>query len=226
MNNITILTYNVNVEKEPFVTFGINFETMDFPNISLDEEIPYNPKDNYILSLTEDYLKTVLSNYTEITLRYIDEIYENNNLTLIYEVFMNHNNSYILTPAVKIWFATLHEIINTKEFCEFKISENVTKQIKQNICYFTELGSSPMVCYDGAKMEKIMFDSLFGTSKSDGEDGLKYRFYDYTSALERAVNDKENSKTNSCGILRYVLFEDNLTTDTYNSFLPLTVHRI
>jgi hypothetical protein len=226
MNNITILTYNLNNEKQPFVTFGINFDTMDFPTIVLDEEIPYKPKDNYIISLTEDYLKTILSNYTEVKLQYVNEIYENNNLTLIFEIFMNHGNSYILTPAVKIWFATLHEIINTNEFCEFKISENVTNQIKRNIGYFTDMGSFPIVCYDGAKMEKIMFDSLFGTSKSNGEGGLKYRFYDYTSAQERAINDKENSKTQSSGILRYVLFEDDLTTNSYNSFLPLTVHRI
>jgi hypothetical protein len=226
MNNIKILIYNVNNEKQPFVTFGINFETMDFPIIVLDEKIPYNPKDEYIISLTEDYLKTVLSNYTDVTLNYVDEFYENETLTLFFEVFMNHCNSYILTPAVKIWFATLHEIINTNAFCEFMISSNVTNYIKNNIEYFSNLGSSPRVCYDGAKMEKIMFDSLFGTSKSNGENGLKYHFYDYTTAQEKALKDKENSKTNSCGILRYVLFEDDLTTDSYNLFLPLTVHRI
>lgn len=224
MKKITIMVYNVNREKRAFTTFGINFETMDFPRIELEEEIPYNPRDAYILSLTEDYLKTVLSNYTEVTVKYVNEFY-NGELTLIYEIFMNHGNSYILTPAVRIWFATIDEIINTNEICEFMISPNVTNYIKNNMEYFSNLGSV-RVCYDGAKMEKIMFDSLFGTSKSEGEDGLKYRFYDYTTAQERALKDKENSKTRSCGILRYVLFEDDLTTDTYDSFLPLTVHRI
>ena len=227
MNSISIVTYNINNEKHPFVTFGLNLlEELDFPIIELDEEIPYNEKDEYIISLTEDYLKTVLSNYRDVSMIYKDEFYdeESKSLILYFEVFMDHSNSYILSRATKIWFATIHEIINTNKFCEFNISQNVVKRIKSKIEDFSEF--IPRICYDGGKMEKILFESLFGSSKRDEGYGYVYHFYEYSEAIERAEKDRSNSKTKSSGILRYVIFEDHLTTDSYDMFLPLTVHKI
>ena len=227
MNSISIVTYNINNEKHPFVTFGLNLlEELDFPIIELDEEIPYNEKDKYVISLTEDYLKTVLSNYRDVSMIYKDEFYdeETKSLTLYFEVFMDHRNSYILSSATKIWFATIHEIINTNKFCEFKISQNVVNRIKSKIEDFTEI--VPRVCYDGGKMEKILFESLFGSSKRDEGYGYVYQFYEYSEAIERAEKDRSNSKTKTSGLLRYVIFEDQLTTDSYDMFLPLTVHKI
>ena len=141
MNSITIVTYNINNEKHPFVTFGLNLlEELDFPIIELDDEIPYNEKDEYVISLTEDYLKNVLSNYRDVSMTYKEEVYdeETKSLTLYFEIFMDHRNSYILSPAAKIWFATIHEIINTNKFCEYNISSNVVNRIKSKIEDFSE----------------------------------------------------------------------------------------
>jgi len=229
MKSITILTYNVNNEKLPFVTIGLTLENeFDFPRIELDEEIPYNKNDPYVISLTEDYLKTVLSNYRDVTLKYSDEIYdeENKSLTLYFEVNMNHANSYILSKSTKIWFATLHEIINTNTFCNISISQNVTNEVKTKIEYFSEFGIIPRVCYDGGKMEKILFESLFGSSKRDDGYGYVYQFYNYFEACDRGEKDKINSKSKKAGLLRYVIFEDQMTTDSYEMFLPLSVHQI
>lgn len=229
MNSISIVTYNVNREKHPFVTFGLNLlDELDFPIIELDEEIPYNEKDEYVISLTKDYLKTVLSNYRDVTTNYMDEIYdeEKKSLVLYFEIFMDHRNSYILSQSTKIWFATIHEIINTKKFCEIDISQNVTDEIKSKIEHFSEMGLIPRVCFDGGKMEKILFESLFGSSKRDDGYGYVYQFYDYLEAKKRAETDRENSKTKKAGILRYVVFEDQMTTDSYDMFLPLTVHSV
>ena len=118
-------------------------------------------------------------------------------------------------------------IINLSEkikFCEFNISQNVVKRIKSKIEDFPEM--VPRVCYDGGKMEKILFESLFGSSKRDDGYGYVYHFYEYSEAIERAEKDRPNSKTKNSGVLRYVIFEDQLTTDSYDMFLPLTVHKI
>lgn len=227
MNSITIVTYNINNEKHPFVTFGLNLlEELDFPIIELDE-IPYNEKDEYVISLTEDYLKNVLSNYRDVSMTYKDEVYdeETKSLTLYFEIFMDHRNSYILSPAAKIWFATIHEIINTNKFCEYNISPNVVNRIKSKIEDFSEM-IVPRVCYDGGKMEKILFESLFGSSKRDDGYGYVFQFYEYLEAIRRAENDRPNSKSKKAGVLRYVVFEDQLTTDSYDMFLPLSVHRV
>lgn len=211
MRRISILMYNVNREKQAFVTVGLTPE-MDFPLIELEEEVPYEK--NGVVSLTEDYLKTVLSNYTDVSVRYDGESYEGDTLTVVFEVSMNHLNSYIVTTST-IWFATLHEIINTNMFLTNPISQNVIENIKNNIEHFSEF-SVPRVCYDGGKREKIMFDSLFGMSKCDGV----YQFFDLETAVEKS--SKENSKT----ILRYAVFEDSDSTTSYDMFQPLTLHNV
>lgn len=214
MRRISILMYNVNREKQAFVTVGLSLlDVLDFPVIELEEEVPYE-KNDYVISLTEDYLKTVLSNYMDVSLRYDGESYEGDTLTLVFEVSMNHLNSYIVTTST-IWFATLHEIINTNMFLTVPISQNVIENIKNNIEHFSEF-SVPRVCYDGGKREKIMFESLFGMSKCEGV----YQFFDLDTAVEKS--SKENSKT----ILRYAVFEDSDSTTSYDMFQPLTLHNV
>ena len=215
MRRISILMYNVNREKQAFVTVGLRLsEVLDFPVIELEEEIPYIEKDGYVISLTEDYLKTVLSNYTDVSVRYVDESYEGGTLTLVFEVSMNHLNSYIVTTST-IWFATLHEIINMNMILTNCISENVVEKIKNNVERFSEF-SVPRICYDGGKREKIMFESLFGVAKCEGV----YQFYDLETAIERSR--KENSRT----VLRYAVFEDSDSTTSYDMFQPLTLHGV
>jgi len=210
MRRISILMYNVNREKQPFVTIGLT-NVLDFPAIELEEEVPYEK--NGVILLTEDYLKKVLSNYTDVSVRYDGESYDGYTLTVVFEVTMNHMNSYIVTTST-IWFATLHEILNTNTFIN-PISENVIENIKNNIEHFSEF-NVPRVFYDGGKREKIMFDSLFGMSKSDGV----YQFFDLDTAVEKSR--KENSNT----ILRYAVFEDSDSTTSYDMFQPLTLHNV
>lgn len=208
MKKITIIMYNVNREKQAFVTIGLL--DMDFPMIELEEV--YH-KDPYVITLTEDYLKTMLSEYVGVSLVYKDEFYEGDMLTLLFEVEMNHANSYVV--GTKIWFATLHEIINTNRFLMYPISQNVIDTIKVNIELFSGF-SVPRVCYDGGKLEKIMFESLFGASSKDGV----FRFLELEEAIEKSKREKSKS------ILRYVIFEDSNETTSYDMFQPLTVHAI
>lgn len=233
MQKITIVPYNLICEKQAFITFGLEHKNLlQFPLIELEEEISYTERNEDVLSLTENYLKTILSNYLDVRVRYIDEFYveSDKSLTLLYEIQMNHTNSYIITQSSKLWFATIHEIVNTGKFCNFDIDESVGKQVKMNIDYFEDLWDViPSVYYDGGNMKKMLFESLFGTSKRDENDGKGevHRFYDFFQAYDRAILDGQSKMA---GVLRYVLFEDvtsdNLVVSDFESFMPLTLHPV
>lgn len=218
MRKITLLIYNVNREKVPFVTIGvIHGETFELPIIELDEDIPY---DEAVIQLSKDYLATMLSSYLDVEIEYIDEVQEEDNLLLIFEINMNHKNSYTVTSVTKIWFATLDEMINTNKFCNISFSENSVKQVKSHLSYFLEF-DSPRIKYDGSYSKKITFESTFGVSKRDEEDGKGniFRFYDFDDAYERAKETKQSS-----AVLRYAVFSEEEIT--HDDFLPLTLHHL
>ena len=220
MRKITLLLYNINREKTPFVTIGVvHGESFELPMIELDEDIPYE-KDEYIIQLSKEYLQTILSSYLDVEIEYVDEIYEDDHLLLIFEINMNHKNSYALTSVTKIWFATLHEIINENKFCNISFSENVIKRTKDCLNYYSGF-ENPITKYDGSHSKKIMFESTFGVSKRDEGDGQGniFRFYDFFQAYDKA---KETNK--SSAILRYVVFSKDEIT--YDDFLPLTLHSL
>jgi hypothetical protein len=78
---------------------------------------------------------------------------------------------------------------------------------------------NPVTKYDGSHSKKMMFESTFGVSKRDEDDGQGniFRFYDFFTAYEKA---KQTNKASA--ILRYAVFsEDEIT---YDDFLPLTLH--
>lgn len=218
MRKITLLLYNINCEKSPFVTIGVvHGTTFELPMIELEEDIPYE-KDEYIIQLSKEYLQTILSFYLDVEIKYVDEIYEEDNLLLVFEINMNHKNSYAITSVTKIWFATLHEIINENKFCNISFSENVIKQVKAGLNYYSGF-KNPITKYDGSHSKKMMFESTFGVSKRDEDDGQGniFRFYDFFQAYDKA---KQTEKASA--ILRYVIFsEDEIT---YDDFLPLTLH--
>jgi len=218
MRKITILIYNINREKTPFVTIGMLYgQPFELPDIELEEDIPYE-KDEYIIQLSKEYLQPMLSSYLDVEIEYVDEIYEDDNLLLIFEINMNNKNSYAVTSATKIWFATLHEIINENKFCNISFSERTIKQVKACLNYYSEF-KNPIIKYDGSHSKKIMFESTFGVSKRDEHDGKGniFRFYDFFTACNKA---KETNKASA--ILRYAVFsEDEIT---YDDFLPLTLH--
>jgi len=216
MRKITLLIYNLNREKKPFVTIGvIHGETFDLPAIELDEDIPY---DECVIQLSKEYLISMLSSYLDVEIEFIDEVYDKDNLLLIFEINMNHKNSYSVTSVTKIWFATLHEMINTNNFCNITFTEECVKYVKSHLSYFLEF-DSPTIKYDGSHSKKIMFESTFGVSKRDEEDGKGniFRFYDFHGAYERAKETNQPS-----ALLRYAVFsEDDIK---YEDFLPLTLH--
>ena len=218
MRKITLLIYNINREKTPFVTIGmIHGKSFELPMIELEEDIPYE-KDEYIIQLSKEYLQTILSSYLDVEIEYVDEFYEEENLLLIFKITMNHKNSYAITSVTKIWFATLHEIININNFCNISFSENTIKQVKTYLNYYAGF-ENPITKYDGSHSKKIMFESTFGVSKRDEDDGQGnvYRFYDFFNAYDRA---KETNKASA--VLRYVVFSKDEIT--YDDFLPLTLH--
>lgn len=215
MRKITILVYNVNRTKTPFVTIGMIYgDTFELPIIELDEDIPYEES---VIQLSEEYLQTMLSSYLNVEVTFIEEIHEDENLLLIFEVDMNHMNSYIVTSVTKVWFATLHEIVNTNNFCNISFSENSIDVVKKYLDYFSDF-AAPTIKYDGSYTKKITFESLFGTSKRDENDGKGniFRYYDFCEAYKRA---KETNK--SSAVLRYAIFSEEVTDD---DFLPLTLH--
>lgn len=218
MRKITLLIYNINREKTPFVTIGMSYgQPFELPVIELEEKMYYE-KDEYTVELSKEYLQPMLSSYLDVEIEYVDEIYEDDNLLLIFEINMNHKNSYAVTSATKIWFATLHEIINENKFCNISFSESTISQVKACLNYYSEF-KTPIIKYDGSHSKKIMFESTFGVSKRDEGDGQGniFRFYDFFQAYDKA---KETNK--SSAILRYVVFsEDEIA---YDDFLPLTLH--
>jgi len=215
MRKITLFTYNINREKIPFVTIGMfRDETFHLPTIELEEDIPY---DEYVIQLSKDYLLTMLSSYLDVEIHYIDEYEEEDNLVLIFEIIMNHKNSYTVTSITKMWFATLHEIININNFCDISFSDDCVKQVKTHLDYFREF-KNPVIKYDGSHSKKIMFESTFGVSKRDEGDGKGsiFRFYDFHEACKKAQETNQ-----SCAVLRYAVFSEDVT---YDDFLPLTLH--
>jgi hypothetical protein len=196
------------------MSYGQPFE---LPVIELEEKMYYE-KDEYTVELSKEYLQPMLSSYLDVEIEYVDEIYEDDNLLLIFEINMNHKNSYAVTSATKIWFATLHEIINENKFCNISFSESTISQVKACLNYYSEF-KTPIIKYDGSHSKKIMFESTFGVSKRDEGDGQGniFRFYDFFQAYDKA---KETNK--SSAILRYVVFSKDEIT--YDDFLPLTLH--
>lgn len=214
MRKITLLVYNVNSEKIPFVTIGMIYgETFELPIIELEEDIPY---DDSVIQLSKDYLTTMLSSYMDVEINFINEFQNGEDILLIFKVNMNHMNSYIVTSITKIWFATLHEIVNTNEFCGISFSENSVNVVKKYIDYFSDF-SVPTIKYDGSHTKKITFESLFGSSKRDENDGQGniFRYYDFKTAYDKAKELKPSA------VLRYAIFSDEVT---YDDFLPLTLH--
>jgi len=215
MRKITILAYNVNRTKTPFVTIGMIYgDAFDLPIIELDEDIPYEES---VIQLSEEYLQTMLSSYLNVEIKFIDKIHEDENLLLIFEVDMNHMNSYIVTSITKIWFASLHEIVNTNHLCNISFSENSVNIIKTHLDCFSDF-NVPIIKYDGSYTKKITFESLFGSSKRDDNDGKGniFRYYDFFEAYDRAKETKKSS-----AVLRYAIFSEDVTED---DFLPLTLH--
>jgi len=209
------MVYNVNREKRSFITYGLEKVggELRFPEIEL-EEIPYVQAD--VLSLTEEYLKTVLSIYHDLEVKYVNESLDGTCLTLLYEVSMNHANSYAPT---RIWFATIDEISNVGEMCGVPIAKEVAAELRVN--YMDELWEViPSIYYDGGEMKRMKFESLFGMSRRDEGDGKGdvYRFYDYVEAVARA------SSAAVPAVVRYAVFVDGDTADSYHDFLPLTLH--
>lgn len=187
-------------------------DTFELPMLDLNESIPY---DAAVVQLSEEYLQTKLSSYLNVDIKYIDEFYneEEEDLLLIFEVSMNHMNSYIVTSITEMWFATLHEIINTNNLCNIPFSEDSVKCVKKYLDYFSEF-VVPNIQYDGSYTKKITFESLFGSSKRDEGDGKGniFRYYDFHEAYDRA---KETNQS-SC-VLRYAIFPED-------EFVPLTLH--
>ena len=221
ISRISIILYNIHKEKRPFYQFGLlRGESFAFPSIEV-EEMQYDKED--ILRLTGDYLKAELSNYHDVELTYQSDDYVDSTLYLYYEVSMNQFNSYTLTNS-KIWFATIHELINTLHICHIPISDDSTNYLKKKIELFEDL-SIPSIYYGGSHTKRIKFESLFGCSKVDG----LYRFYDYFTAYDNAyIAGKE--KGNSAGVLRYAVFSDDVenesTVESYDDFVPLSLHDI
>ena len=213
MRKITLLVYNVNRQKTPFVTIGmLHGDKFELPVIELDESIPY---EEAVVQLSEEYLQTMLSSYLNVEITYIDEFYneEEEHLLLLFEVSMNHMNSYIVTSITKIWFATLHEIINTNNLCDTPFSEDSVNHVKKYLDYFSDF-VVPNIQYDGSYTKKITFESLFGSSKRDEGDGKGniFRYYDFHEAYERAKETNQSS-----AVLRYAIFSED-------EFVPLTLH--
>lgn len=208
--------YNVNREKQSFITYGLEkvVGELRFPVIELEEEIPYVQAD--VLSLTEDYLKTVLSIYHDLEVKYVNESLDGTCLTLLYEITMNHAGSYAPT---RIWFATIHEIGNSGEMCGVPIAKEVAAELRGN--YMDELWEVvPSIYYHGGELKRMKFESLFGKSRRDEGDGKGnvYRFYEYDEAVASA------SSAAVPAVVRYAIFVDGDTVDSYHDFLPLTLH--
>jgi len=220
LTSIVIIPYTIHKEKQPFYLFGLlRSETLGFPTIEL-EEMEYNKED--IFRLTEDYLKTELCNYHDLVITYQADEQVETTLYLYYEISMNQLNSYTLTNS-KIWFASIHEIINSRNIYNIPITEETTIYLKSRIDLFEDL-FVPSIYYDGSHSKKIMFESLFGSPKVDGV----FKFYDFFTAYDKAYTAGKNIG-NSGAVLRYAVFTDDCsecTVEKYDDFVPLSLHDI
>jgi hypothetical protein len=219
INKIVIIPYAVHTEKRHFYLFGLlKSDELSFPFIEL-EEMEYDKYD--IIKLTDEYLKTELSNYHDVETIYRFEE-QDTTLYLYYEIKMNLLNSYTLTNS-KIWFATIHEIINTRTMCNIQITEETTSILKKSMEFFSD-NNIPSVYYDGSYMKKMSFESLFGCSKKDGA----YRFYDFFTSYENAYSLGKQMNSEAA-VLRYAVFADsteNCEVQSYDDFIPLSLHPI
>jgi hypothetical protein len=89
----------------------------------------------------------------------------------------------------KLWFALVHEIINTKCLCNMKIQSETTQFFtsQPNFLFIQdekgEFIETPMVGYVGQTEKKLEFTYIFGTSKSSGIMGQSFYFTNYENAI-------------------------------------------
>jgi len=103
--------------------------------------------------------------------------------------------------------------------CGVPIASEVAAELRGN--YMDELWEVvPSIYYDGGELKRMQFESLFGKSRRDegGGKGDVYRFYEYGDAVARA------SSAAVPAIVRYAVFVDGDTVDSYHDFLPLSLH--
>jgi len=203
MNKIVIIPYNINKESlMDFAMVGLRLVNNELDLFSIDVKdlgIKYEDFSEDIRKLSMDFLLNILIGYTVNNISLEEEIQEGDTMYLFYNININNLNSVYL-GSTKTWFSTMHEVLNTWNVCSTPITNaarTVISHMKRFFAVYSDdaMVEAPTVLYTSACKKKTEFESLFGKSREDNEDGLgnNYHFYEY-------------DKCKGEGIVRYAVF--------------------
>jgi len=233
--NILICPYTVNnTGKYPFLRFLL-MNTLFDKELSLPQVyLMNNLIETTIVEYVTKYLfgLLILSDFDKFneTIEFNGFFEYKQNLYLFFDITKCNIEINDIYKSSHLWLALVDEIVNHKQLCNIKISDNTTEFFTLNeefIFLLDEKEESyeiPIVSYVGKKENKVNFTYVFGETARDRNSilGPFYYFHDYYTAVKFAtlnnsksgdhernydvLMDFDQSDTCKGGIVRFAVF--------------------
>lgn len=219
--NIFIVPYHIKtVESFSFIqimlnkTIFNNTENISFLSFKNNDKKITETK-NYAFNVFEQTIKKYFQkDYFLVENNYKGYKNYQNNTFIFFDISNLNIDNYFIKRNDVIWFAVYDEIINYKKICNFKIDNFVVNFFRENIDFLNILDLKtnenydyPIIAYTGNNIQKIKFENVFGTVKTQQYFGDYYYFTTYNEAIKETLRKITQTNANfKGGIARFVLF--------------------
>jgi len=190
---INICAYHINtINDAPFLQFFLqkknenNEEIFDFPKFK------YISQENAISKSISLMNILCISYYKNIKYEYNGYLYYEKNIYLFFDCSNLNIESVKLNRNNELWLVLLDEILNHKNVCNFKVSDEVINFFMNNndFIYLQDKENNnlelPIVAYSSCSKNKIDFTLTFGVITENNNElmGNYYYFTDYQNSIK------------------------------------------